>query len=102
VRTPEGNEKKAVKKYLTDIGAFHRWPVPYGYGQPHVDCYACVAGQFWAIEVKAEGENATALQRRTLQEAEAAGAFWVCGVAVVIIDRIETWRKRKVFGGPIA
>jgi hypothetical protein len=102
MQTPEGVEKAALKKYLDELGAFHRWPVPYGYGQPHVDCYACLFGTFWAIEVKKnDKEQPTRLQQRTLREAQNAGAQIAWGSAEKIIETIAAWLHRKAHGGPI-
>src|SRR5262249_23105131 len=101
MRTPEGIEKDKVKAWLTEIGAFHRWPVPYGYGQPHIDCYAAIAGVFWSIEVKAEGEEPTVLQWRTLRETEDAGGKVAWGTAADIIRVIGTWLDRQARGGPV-
>ena len=96
--TPEAREKKKVKTYLDSIGAFHRWPVPRGMGQPDIDCHACIAGQFWGIEVKAPGEEPTTLQDRTLGQMQKAGAATVWGTAEVVIRGIMTWRKQLHLG----
>ena len=101
MRTPENIEKQKVKDFLTEVGAFHRWPVPVGYGQPHIDCYACLGGQFWAIETKAPGEEPTVLQWRTLREAEDAGAKIAWGTAADIIRVISRWLDRQAKGGPV-
>jgi hypothetical protein len=64
--TPEGKVKKEIKAYLDSIGAYHVWPVPTGYGSPMVDCYACINGKFYAIEVKAPGKKPTPKQSLVL------------------------------------
>jgi hypothetical protein len=99
MQTPEGIEKAKVKAFLTEIGAFHRWPVPYGYGQPHVDCYACLSGMWWSIEVKKPGEEPTALQWKTLRETEEAGGKVAWGTADDIIPVINRWLRWCAFGG---
>ena len=101
MRTPEGAEKQKVKSFLTEIGAFYRWPVPYGYGQPDVDCHACLGGMFFVIEVKAEKQYPTVLQWRTLREAEDAGAKIAWGTAADIIRVISRWLDRQAKGGPV-
>ena len=53
--TPENAVKHKIKQYLDSIGAFHMWPVPTGYGPKLVDCYGCLDGKFFAIEVKRPG-----------------------------------------------
>ena len=53
--TPEGEIKKAAKKYLDDAGAHHDWPVQTGYGKRMLDCYACINGSYHGIEAKREG-----------------------------------------------
>ena len=101
MRTPEGREKKIVREFLDEVGAFHRWPVPYGYGQPDVDCHACIGGTFWLIEVKAEGQHPTALQWLTLRKGEEAGARIAWGTAVDICRVIDHWLIRQAHGGPV-
>lgn len=96
--TPEGREKARVKAFLTEIGAFHRWPVPYGYGQPHVDCYACIGGRWWSIEVKRPGKELTPLQWKTLRETEQAGGRVAWGTADDIIPVIKRWLDRQARG----
>lgn len=43
------------------------WPVPSGYGRATVDVIGCYRGQFFAIEVKAEGKKPTLRQTGELQ-----------------------------------
>lgn len=99
--TPEGREKARVKTFLTEIGACHRWPVPYGYGQPDIDCHACIAGVMWAVEVKKPGARPTPIQWRTLAEWQAAGAKIAWGTADDIIPIIERWLAYQAHGGAI-
>lgn len=102
MRTPEGIEKdrlrgtKNKRGYLDEIGAAHRWPVPRGYGKADIDCHASIFGTFWAIEVKAEGEEPTPQQYRTLKEFALADAQVVWGTADVIIAAIQTWLQNRV------
>jgi hypothetical protein len=90
MKTPEGYQKADVKKYLDTIRAYHFWPVPGGYGQQGVDCYACIDGSFWAIEVKKEGvSEPTKRQSLTMKEVETAKGQTVCGDAKTVIDLIS-------------
>lgn len=42
------------------------------------DIILCVLGKFWAVELKAEGGSATALQNRFLQNvARSSGVSWI-------------------------
>ena len=90
-RTPDAVEKAKVRKYLTEIGAYHFWPVPSGYGQPGIDCYACILGTFWAIEVKIPKKFPTARQTQTLNAVFDAKGFIIWGTANVIRTQIENW-----------
>ena len=88
--TPEGKVKKDIKAYLDEIGAYHFWPVPRGFGQQGIDCYACIEGIFWAIEVKKEGVcEPTKRQSETLKQVSAAKGQTVCGDAKHIINLIK-------------
>lgn len=91
--TPEGEEKKLVKDYLTSIGAYQFWPVQTGYGRDTVDCIACIYGAFWGIEVKSETGKATKRQLIRLNEMEAAGAKVVIGTAAIIISIIRQYES---------
>lgn len=99
METPESREKKALKKYLDEIGAFHRWPVPNGYGKADIDCHACIHGTFWALELKKPGAEPTPAQYRTLKEAAVADCQVCWGTADVIIAAIEAWMRRRANGG---
>ena|SRR6516225_8801885 len=77
--TPEGKVKNEVKKQLKALNAYQFWPVQTGMGATTVDCLACLAGLFIAIETKAPGKKPTPLQRLTLDKIVAAG-----GIAIVI------------------
>lgn len=96
MKTPEAIEKNKVKAFLNEIGAFHRWPVPRGYGKPDIDCHAGINGTMWIIEVKAPGEEPTPQQYRTLKEAAVADCQVVWGTGESIIGAIETWMRSRV------
>ncbi len=68
MRTPEGEVKAKLKKWLAERGAYQFWPVQGALGKRGVDCYACVAGDFLALECKAYGEKPTKLQRKLLRD----------------------------------
>lgn len=88
-RTPEGEQKDQVKKFLTSIQAYQHWPVPSGYGRQGIDCYACIKRIFWAIEVKRdENEEPTPRQWQTLEEVRVAEGLTAVGTADKIIKTI--------------
>lgn len=78
--TPEGKVKAKVKKVLNEIGAYYTMPMGTGFsssGAP--DFIICIAGLFYGIECKANGNKPTALQLKHLDDIRKAG-----GVALVI------------------
>jgi Holliday junction resolvase len=78
--TPEGKVKAKVVKVLRDEGVYYFFPATHGYGRSGVpDIVCCVAGKFLAIECKAGGNKATALQIREIETIRQAG-----GVAVIV------------------
>lgn len=78
--TPEKKVKTKVEAILKDEGAYYFFPATHGFGRSGVpDIIACVAGLFVAIECKANGGKATALQIREIERIRAAG-----GVAVIV------------------
>jgi len=81
--TPEGRVKNEVKKQLKAIGAYQFWPVQSGMGAPAIDCYACLAGRFVAIETKAPGKKPTPRQEITLTKIAEAGGI------TLVIDSVD-------------
>ena len=82
--TPEGRVKAAVKKYLTEVGAYYYMPVSNGMGRVGApDFLVCWNGQFVGIETKAPGKrgNTSPNQDREIAAIRAAN-----GLAVVIDD----------------
>lgn len=72
--TPEGKVKAAVKKILTEAGAWYCTPLGAGYGRAGVpDFIVCHRGKFVAIECKAGKGKTTALQDRELAAIAGAG-----------------------------
>lgn len=72
--TPEGKVKAAVKKILTEAGAWYCPPLGAGYGRAGVpDFIVCHRGKFVAIECKAGKGKTTALQDRELAAIAGAG-----------------------------
>ncbi len=86
--TPEAKVKKQIKDYLNSIGAYHIWPVPTGYGSVLVDCYACIRGRFFAIEVKAPGKKATARQQHVLNQVKTAEGYWVLATSAADVKAL--------------
>ena len=93
--TPEAKEKATLKAYLNEIGAYHFWPVPLGYGKQGVDCYACILGDFWGIEVKPLSRQPTARQQATMITISKANGHAVAGTASEIIQHIHHVLRSK-------
>lgn len=70
----ERDVKKALKAFLTEIGAYQYWPVPTGYGAATIDCFFCYHGKFYAVETKRPGiDKATPRQAETLRQVAQCG-----------------------------
>lgn len=92
MQTPEGIQKQLVKRFLGEIGAYQFWPVQTGYGAATVDCLACIAGRFIAIEVKKEGyrpSDFTKRQQLTMQQMHCAGATVIAGDGSEIVNALK-------------
>ena len=85
--TPEGRVKKALKERLSELGAYHFWPVQMGYGDPCVDCLGCYKGQFFGIETKASGKTATLRQQLVLS------AILASEGQAYVVDSVEGARE---------
>ena len=88
-KTPEKKVKNSVTKILKAYGAYYFYPVMGGYGRSGIpDIIVCHKGKFIAIECKAGGNTATALQEAELKKIEDAD-----GIALVIdennLDTVE-------------
>ena len=79
--TPESKVKNEVKKQLEKHKGYVNgfWPVPYGYGESHLDWVGCAYGFFVAIEVKAPGKKPTPRQKHRIEGVKVA-----CGIALVV------------------
>jgi hypothetical protein len=74
--TPEAKVKKKVTSILKELGAYYFYPVTGGYGRSGVpDIVCCLAGNFIGIECKANGNKATALQHKNLEDIQEAGGY---------------------------
>lgn len=74
--TPESKVKAQIKKILDTEGVYYAMPIGTGFGRSGVpDFLCCVNGFFLAIEAKAAGGKATALQKRQLQRIHMAGGY---------------------------
>lgn len=72
--TPEAKVKVAVRRMLTEFGAYYFCPATGGYGRSGVpDFVVCFKGQFVGIEAKAGNNQPTALQQRELSLIAANG-----------------------------
>ena len=99
--TPEGKVKDALKKYFTEIGAWHYWPVSNGMGRHGIpDCIACYKGFFISVETKKVGGKCTALQLREGSAILGAEGFWTVfdgtniGTIQEYIELIDSWEKK--------
>ena len=78
--------KTAVKKRLTELGAYQHWPVQNGMGAPCLDCHGCLDGLYFAIETKRPDKKPTLRQEFTIAQIRAAGGL------VFIVDSTEQAR----------
>jgi Holliday junction resolvase len=100
MRTPEGNEKAALDKFLEEIGAYVIKPVTFGYGKSGApDRVCCIGGQFWGLEVKREGKDPTPIQNRRMREIIENGGRVAWGTASDIIPVVQRWLTKRAFGG---
>jgi hypothetical protein len=95
MKSPEGYEKKAIKKYL-DEGKLIVWyfmPYMAGYGKTGVpDIVGCCRFKgFFAIEVKRHGKQPTVIQDKRMKEIEAVGGKTFWGTAEKVIAEFEAW-----------
>jgi pantoate kinase len=92
-QTPEGKVKARLKNFFKEQDIYYAMPVGTGYGNSGVpDFLCCMNGRFVAVETKANGGLATALQIKHLREIESCGGVsWV--VQEDNIDLFEIWVK---------
>lgn len=92
----ESDVKRAVKKYLKEIGAYYYMAVPMGYGAATLDFLACYKGKFYGIETKRPGtKGVTARQNCTMAEiAKADGR--VCVENSVELETLKEMLSRVV------
>ena len=92
-QTPEGKVKDRLKKFFKEQDIYYAMPMGTGYGNSGVpDFLCCMNGRFLAVEAKANGGTATALQIRHLRDIELCGGVsWV--VDEENIDLFEIWVK---------
>ena len=78
-RTPEAKVKAHIKKILARHNIYYAMPHGAGFGNAGVpDFLCCWKGKFLAIEAKANGRVATALQDQHLDVIEKAGGItWI-------------------------
>jgi hypothetical protein len=77
-RTPEGDVKAGIKKFLDRAGAYYHMSVQTGYGRRTVDFLVCWRGQFLAVEAKRAGGAARRYQDIILQQVRDSGGLAVC------------------------
>ena len=92
MRTPEGYEKDAIKKYLDSIGAWYFCPYMAGFGKSGVaDIIACIKGRFVSIEVKREGKEPTPIQKRRMDEIQQSGGIALAGTAQTVTAELKSF-----------
>ena len=99
--TPEGRVKSVVKKvldkYKSVVDGF--WPVPYGYGESHLDYVGCACGLFFSIETKAPGQKPTPRQKERIRTVNLAGGktFVIDGTPETdTYEDLDRWLKEVV------
>lgn len=81
--TPEAELKKAIKKYLDDIGAY--WSMVKGgaHSKPgDPDMIACIGGHFVGIEAKTYEGVQSNIQRLRQKQIEEAGGIYILARSV--------------------
>lgn len=95
MKTPEYYEKKAIDDFLKTLGPEVCWwfnPTMSGFGKSGVsDKLLCLAGAFWAVEVKRPGKGPTPIQARRMEEIRRAGGHAVAGTAEIVIQALRDW-----------
>lgn len=93
MRSPEGHEKDATKKFLKTIPCCWFFnPYMAGMGASGVpDIVGCVDGCLFSVEVKREGKEPTPIQWKRMREIEAAGGKCFWGVAEKVIGEMKVW-----------
>lgn len=92
MKTPEGYEKDAIRKFLDGLGKdiWHFSPYMAGYGKSGVsDIVGCYQRRFFSIEVKREGKQPTPIQDRRMREVTAAGGLAFAGTAAQVIPAFK-------------
>lgn len=92
MKSPEFWEKQAIDQFIKSIGAYNCKPSTGGFGSSGTpDRICCYRGHFFAVEVKRENKQPTALQWKRIGEIEDAGgkAFW--GTAEKVIGEMKAW-----------
>ena len=96
--TPEGQVKKAVKKWLTERGIWYYMPMQNGFGKVGIpDFLCCWNGHFFAIETKAPGRRneTTPNQDARIEEIRQAKGWAMVVDDVSQLDEFEITLRRK-------
>lgn len=91
MRSPEGFEKDAIKKFLATIDCWHFSPFMKGFGKNGVpDIVGCYKGRLFGIEVKRSFEiKPTSIQLRRMGEIRKAGGIAIVGPAAGVIEEFK-------------
>ena len=91
-QTPETKVKLSVTKILDEYNVYYFKPATGGYGRSGVpDIVGCFNGKFIAIECKAQGGKATALQLREIDR------ILNCGGVALLINETNLDTLRDIF-----
>jgi hypothetical protein len=87
--TPETCEKRAIKQYLKQIGAFYYHNMA-GFGSfiGTPDITAIHKGRVYQIEVKVKKNKQSAGQRAFQKEWTARGGYYICGGLLEVVNKI--------------
>lgn len=98
---PETKLKQAFRAWMEGLGAYRVTIVPMGMGKSYVDDFFCLDGHFIAAEGKAPNkfktpwDGCTPLQRKCLQDVNAAGGFAFAYDNLEIAQKIILHQFRK-------
>lgn len=88
--------KEMIKKLLKEMGAYYHMPVMNGMGAPTLDFICCWKGLYFAIEAKAPGKNATAIQLNTMGDIGLAGGRTFVVDGEVSLRAVRAWMLLEV------
>lgn len=92
MRSPEGHEKADIRAFLKQNNIWFFNPATGGFGSSGIpDICGCYRSTFFAVEVKREGKQPTALQWKRMEDIEQAGGKTFWGTADRVIAEMKAW-----------